>query len=102
MNRRVVVTGMGMVTPVGRDLKTTWAALQEGRSGVGPITLFDASTFPTQIAAEVDGFRLEEYVDDAPRWAEHCRNTKFALAAARMAMEDSGLLDFARLDSSRF
>ena len=43
--RRVVVTGMGMVTPVGRDLESSWKALREGRGGVGPITLFDASTF---------------------------------------------------------
>ena len=55
--RRVVVTGMGMVTPVGRDLESTWSALREGRSGVGPITLFDAGTFPTRIAAEVEGLR---------------------------------------------
>ncbi|MGE5755157.1 MAG: beta-ketoacyl synthase N-terminal-like domain-containing protein, partial [Planctomycetaceae bacterium] len=54
--RRIVVTGMGMVTPVGRDLESTWSALQEGRSGVGRITLFDASTFPTRIAAEAHGF----------------------------------------------
>ena len=59
--RRVVVTGMGMVTPVGRDLESTWSALLEGKSGVGPITLFDARTFPTRIAAEVKDFRLEDY-----------------------------------------
>ena len=69
--RRVVVTGMGMVTPVGRDLESTWSALLEGRSGVGPITLFDARTFPTRIAAEVHDFRLDDYLDDAGRWAEH-------------------------------
>ena len=43
--RRIVVTGMGMVSPLGRDLESTWSALQEGRSGVGPITLFDAETY---------------------------------------------------------
>ena len=47
---------MGMVTPVGRDLESTWSALQEGKSGVGPISLFDASSFATQIAAEAKGF----------------------------------------------
>ena len=56
--RRVVVTGMGMVTPVGRDLESTWSALLAGKSGVGPIGLFDARTFPTRIAAEVKDFRL--------------------------------------------
>ena len=85
--RRVVVTGMGMVTPVGRDLETTWASLQEGRSGVGRITLFDAETFPTRIAAEATGFDLSTYIDDSERWTEYCRNTKFAIAAAQMAID---------------
>ena len=91
--RRVVVTGMGMVTPVGRDLDSTWSALLAGKSGVGPIGLFDARTFPTRIAAEVHDFRLDEYLPDAGRWAEHSRNSKFALAAAAMAMKDSGLAE---------
>ena len=74
--RRVVVTGMGMVTPVGRDLESTWSALQEGRSGVGPISLFDAETFPTRIAAEVEGFPAGRLPSTTPtRWDEHCRNT---------------------------
>ncbi len=63
--RRVVVTGMGMVTPVGRDLESTWSSLLSGRSGVGPIGLFDARTFPTRIAAEVRDFRLDDYLSDA-------------------------------------
>ncbi len=102
MMRRVVVTGMGMVTPVGRDLETTWSSLLEGRSGVGPITLFNAESFPTRIAAEVQNFDLTTYVDDAARWAEHCRNTQLAIAAARMAVDDSGLEDMKDLDHSRF
>jgi 3-oxoacyl-[acyl-carrier-protein] synthase II len=101
--RRVVVTGMGMVTPLGRDLESTWSALLAGKSGVGPITLFDARTFPTRIAAEVADFHLEEYIDGAGRWAEHSRNSKFALAAASMAMKDSGLFDCKpELNRSRF
>ena len=87
--RRVVVTGMGMVTPVGRDLEKSWTALQEGKSGVGRISLFDAASFPTKIAAEVSDFQLSDYVDDAGRWADHCRNTKFAIAAARMAFRSA-------------
>jgi 3-oxoacyl-[acyl-carrier-protein] synthase II len=102
MQRRVVVTGMGMVTPVGRDLDTTWSSLQEGRSGVGMISLFDASSFPTKIAAEAKKFDLAEYVQDAPRWREHCRNTLFAIAAARMAIDHSGLETKSDLDRSRF
>jgi 3-oxoacyl-[acyl-carrier-protein] synthase II len=89
--RRVVVTGMGMVTPMGPDLESIWSALLAGKSGVGTISLFDARTFPTRIAAEVKDFRLGDYLQDASRWAEHSRNTQFALAAASMAMKDSGL-----------
>jgi 3-oxoacyl-[acyl-carrier-protein] synthase II len=99
--RRVVVTGMGMVTPVGRDLESTWSALCAGRSGVGTISLFDARTFPTRIAAEVPDFRLDDYLDDGQRWSEHSRNSKFALAAGTMAMKDSGLSD-SKLDRTRF
>ena len=103
MSRRVVVTGMGMVTPLGRDVESTWASLREARSGVGPITLFDASTFPTKIAAEVKGFDLASYIgDDAKRWSEHSRNTVFAIAAASMAYDDSGLADLVGLDPARF
>jgi 3-oxoacyl-[acyl-carrier-protein] synthase II len=102
MNRRVVVTGMGMVTPVGRDMESTWKSLCEGQSGVGPITLFDASSFPTRIAAEAGGFDLADYLDDAGRWEDYCRNTQFALAAGRMAIDHSGLIDYQDLDRRRF
>ncbi len=99
--RRVVVTGMGMVTPLGRDVESTWEALLEGESGVGPITLFDSRTFPTRIAAEVKNFRLGDYLDNADRFAEHSRNTVFALAAGTMAIEDSGL-ERGAVDPRRF
>ncbi len=102
MRRRVVITGLGMVSPLGLDVESTWSALCEGRSGVGPISLFDASTFPTQIAAEVDGFRLEDHLDEPDRWTEACRNTHFALAAGRQAIRHSGLLNEPSLDPSRF
>ena len=91
--RRVVVTGIGMVTPLGPDLESTWSALLAGKSGVGPIGLFDARTFPTRIAAEVKDFQLGNYLDDSARWAEYSRNSKFALAAGTMAMKDSGLAE---------
>jgi 3-oxoacyl-[acyl-carrier-protein] synthase II len=102
MQRRVVVTGMGMVTPVGKDLESTWKSLQAGKSGVGRISLFEADSFPTQIAAEVKDFRLADYIDDAPRWENHCRNTVFALAAGKMAWDHSGLADYKDLDRGRF
>ena len=89
-----------MVTPVGRDLESTWKALQEGKSGVGLISLFDASSFATKIAAEAKAFDLAGYVDDADRWAEHCRNPQFAIAAARMALDNSGLESKTDLDRS--
>jgi 3-oxoacyl-[acyl-carrier-protein] synthase II len=54
--RRVAITGLGAVTPVGNDAKTTWVSLLDGRSGIGPITTFDATTYPVRIAGEVKGF----------------------------------------------
>jgi 3-oxoacyl-[acyl-carrier-protein] synthase II len=83
-----------MVTPLGGDLETTWSALLAGKSGVGTISLFDARSFSTRIAAEVKDFRLADYMDDTSgRWTEHSRNSQFALAAATMAVKDSGLLE---------
>src|SRR4029453_8950055 len=70
MARRVAVTGLGAVTPVGNDARTTWESLVAGRSGIGPITNFDASTYPVRIAAEVKGFRLRDHVPD-PRQRRH-------------------------------
>jgi 3-oxoacyl-[acyl-carrier-protein] synthase II len=100
--RRVVVTGMGMVTPVGNDVESSWSALREGRGGVGPITLFDARTFATRIAAEVKDFSLDDYRTDAQRWRDHCRTIQFSLAAATMAMEDAGLAGGDQVDPRRF
>jgi len=99
----VVVTGMGMVTPVGLDVESTWSALREGRSGVGTITLFDAGTFATRIAAELKDFALSrELGSDALPWQSHSRDTKIALAAASQAIRDSGILDDPTLDPARF
>ena len=102
MRRRVVVTGMGMVTPLGRDMESSWKSLKEGASGVGHISLFDARTFPTKIAAEARNFDLCNYIRDGERWVEHSRNTQFALAAGQMAIDHSGLLEHRHLDRSRF
>jgi 3-oxoacyl-[acyl-carrier-protein] synthase II len=90
MKRRVVVTGMGMVTPLGMGAEVSWQALCRGRSGVGPVTHFDASPFRTRIAAEVKGFNPLDFIDrKLARRGD--RFIHFALAAARMALEDSGL-----------
>jgi len=101
--KRVVITGMGMVTPVGLDLDSTWESMREGRGGVGPITLFDASSFQTRIAAELKDFDLGSYTGfDAERWAGFGRNTRIALAAARQAFEQSGLKSWDTLNRGRF
>jgi 3-oxoacyl-[acyl-carrier-protein] synthase II len=102
-DRKVVVTGLGMVTPVGLDVDSTWAALRDGRGGVGQISLFDAGAFPTRIAAELKGFDLaRDLGPNAARWAKHGRNTQLALAAATQALEHSGLLEFQQRDPARF
>jgi 3-oxoacyl-[acyl-carrier-protein] synthase II len=90
MKRRVVVTGMGAITPVGNDVATTWQALIAGKSGTAPITKFDASTFPVRFAAEVKGFNALDFMDrkEAKR-ADHY--TQYAVAGARQAMGDAGL-----------
>jgi 3-oxoacyl-[acyl-carrier-protein] synthase II len=91
---RVAITGMGFVTPLGHDPETVWSNLVEGVSGVGLITRFDASDYPTRIAAEVRDFDPGDYMDrkSARHLALYCQ---FALAASRKA------LDQARLDPSR-
>jgi len=89
--RRVAITGIGLVTPVGNDVATTWAALDGVQSGAAPITLFDASGFTTRIAAEVKSF--DERVITAPRKLLKLgnRSHRFALAAAEEAMRDAGI-----------
>ncbi|MGB2755254.1 MAG: beta-ketoacyl-[acyl-carrier-protein] synthase family protein [Phycisphaerae bacterium] len=91
MKRRVVITGIGSVTPLGLTLEETWQGLLAGKSGIGPIRLFDASTFPTTFAAQVTDFDLARYVKDPAPYAKAGRNVRFAMAAARMAFEDAGL-----------
>jgi 3-oxoacyl-[acyl-carrier-protein] synthase II len=90
-NRRVVVTGIGLITPLGIGLEKNWEALVAGKSGIGRITLFDASGFPTQIAGEVKGFNAKDLVGDRPDLDMLEKNTQFALAATRLAYEDAGL-----------
>ena len=101
MQRRVVITGMGWVTPLGADIDQVWKALLEGRSGVGYISLFDASQFPTKIAAEVHHWSVAEVGEDPEDWKHQGRHTHFAVGAAKKAVADSGILD-SPLDSSRF
>ncbi|NME07507.1 beta-ketoacyl-ACP synthase II [Psychrobacillus sp. BL-248-WT-3] len=88
--RRVVVTGLGAVTPLGNDVETTWAGIKEGKSGVGMLTRLDASLFPAKVAAEVKDFDIEKYIEkkDARKMD---RFTHYALASAIMAVEDANL-----------
>lgn len=88
--RRVVVTGLGLVTPLGTGVDISWNALLEGKSGIGPITHFDASTFPVKIAGEVPDFDPENYVA-YKEIKKMDRFIHFAMGASAMAMEGSGL-----------
>ncbi len=90
MRRRVVVTGLGAVTPVGNDVATTWRALQDGTSGAAPITKFDASAFPVRFACELKGFDPLKSMErkEAKRADPY---TQYAMAASVEAMADAGL-----------
>jgi 3-oxoacyl-[acyl-carrier-protein] synthase II len=102
MRRRVVITGMGAVTPLGHSVAELFRSAVAGRNGVGPITQFDASRFPTRVAAEVRGFDLARHLrlpPDAEHWGA---NTRFAAAAAHQALEDAGLLDLGDAGRTRF
>ena len=101
MRRRVVVTGMGCVTPLGTDMETMWRRLLAGESGVGYTTLFDASNFPTKISAEVRDWDLSDVGEDPEDWKHQGRHTHFAVGAAKKAMADSGIAD-SPLDPTRF
>ncbi len=95
--KRVVVTGLGAITPLGNDVETTWKNAINGVSGAGPITHFDASLFKTQFACEVKDFNVEEYLDrrDARRMDMYCH---YAMASATQALADSKLLDDENVD----
>jgi len=87
--RRVVVTGIGLVTPIGNDLETTWSSLLAGKNGAAPITLFDVSDFATKFGCEVKGFEASKYFDK--RELKHLdRFLQFGVAAGMMAVEDAG------------
>lgn len=91
MERRVVITGVGLITPLGIGVEETWSALCAGKSGVGEITRFNASAYETRIAGEVKGFNAQDFM---PRKEAKRLETfiAYAIAATRMAVEDSGLV----------
>jgi 3-oxoacyl-[acyl-carrier-protein] synthase II len=88
---RVVITGMGWITPMGESIEGVWKQLLAGESGIGKTTLFAAATFPTNISAEVKNFSLEKHVDDTSAHTGAGRNTQFALAACADAWKAAGL-----------
>jgi 3-oxoacyl-[acyl-carrier-protein] synthase II len=96
---RVVITGLGWITPMGHDIEGVWKRLLAGESGVAKTTIFDASTFPTSISAEIKNFKLADHID-APIHSGAGRNTQFALAACKQAWE-AAKLDREKLDLDR-
>lgn len=99
-DRRVVITGIGAVSPLGNDLQSTWEGLKAGKSGIGPITLVDSEPYPCKIAGEVRDFDAAPWFKN-PKDARRCdRYAQFAVAASKMAIDDAGL-DSEGLDRDR-
>ena len=98
--KRVVITGLGAITPIGNDVATTWANALAGVSGAAPITHFDASKFKTQFACEVKGFNANDHFD-RKKLRQLDLYAQYAIVAARQAMEDSKLLDAENLNRNR-
>ncbi len=98
--RRVVITGLGAITPIGNGVDAFWEGLQAGVSGAGPITRFDASAFDTKFACEVKNFNPEEWIEarDSRRMDRYCQ---FAIVAAEMAIAHAGLSDWNGYDRER-
>ena len=101
LKRRIVITGMGAVTPLGNHVNETWQNLVEGKSGIGPITVFDAKKFPCQIAGEVREFPFEQWIEQDPALSEAGRSTFFAMHAASEAYK-AALLEPLAVDPRRF
>jgi 3-oxoacyl-[acyl-carrier-protein] synthase II len=100
-DRRVVITGIGVITPIGNDLDTFWQNLQNGVSGIGKITAMDASGFDCQIAGEVRNFEPKSVFNNPKDVRRTDRYTHLAMAAAKMAMQDSGV-DLEKVNRHRF
>ena len=99
LKHRAVITGMGVVSPVGNHLDEFWSSLIEGKSGIGLLTRFDTADLPTKVAAEVKNFEPTDWINK--KESRHMdRFAQFALAAAKMALQDSGL-DLEKVDKER-
>src|SRR3954451_22729279 len=97
---RVVITGMGWITPMGNTIEGVWARLLNGESGIAKTTIFDASTFPTTFSAEVKDYSLGDHVKEIAQHTGVGRNTAFALGACAQAWKSAGL-DSVELDLDR-
>ncbi len=102
-SRRVVITGIGIISPIGLDAATFWRSLHEGRSGVRPIRTFDASGLPVRFAGEIPDFDAKDYVEKKDRKSLRvmARTIQLAVAAAQRALDD-GQVDKSKLDPTRF
>ncbi|WP_304487770.1 beta-ketoacyl synthase N-terminal-like domain-containing protein, partial [Duncaniella muris] len=98
--KRVVVTGLGAITPIGNDVETTWLNAVAGKSGAAPITHFDASQFKTQFACEVKDFNPNDHFD-RKKLRQLDLYAQYAMVAARQAVADSGIEEAANLDRNR-
>src|SRR5437868_6043286 len=101
MRRRVVITGMGAITPLGHSVAELYKSQIEGRNGVGAISSFNATHFPTPFAAQVKDFDLATFFPGVTRWQDSGVNCKFAVAAAKQALEDANLVANAKVDRTR-
>jgi 3-oxoacyl-[acyl-carrier-protein] synthase II len=102
MQRRVVITGMGAITPLGHNVADLFASQVAGQSGVGTISSFDARRFPTTFAAQVKDFDIAKHVRHSERWRYAGCNSTFAAAAAQQTLADASVLDDAKVDRTRF
>src|SRR6185312_3830810 len=102
-SRRVVISGIGIVSPIGLNAATYWRSLEEGRSGVRPIQTFDASGLPVRIAGEIPDFDAKEFVEKKDRRGLKvmARTIQLAVAGAQSALDD-GMVDKSKLDPTRF
>ncbi len=101
MRRRVVITGMGAVTPLGHSVEALFDAQIAGKSGVAPIKGFNARRFKTTFAAEVKDFDLKKFVPDCERWSRSGVNSRFSAAASQQALADAGILGMKSVDPAR-
>lgn len=100
MRRRVVITGMGTINPIGHNVDELWDGLMNGKSGIGPVTKFDASTFPAKIAGEVKNFKASDHIDKKSA-RKMALFTQYAVVSAGQALKQAGLLEEGSFDPFR-